>query len=105
MSQAPPTSDPSKKAKEAIAETYETELQHLLVEYHRTLLDDLRERRKPSIMRRLGYAIIAGLGGALVGIFLQVILVAFSPANNTPGYTPFLPIGSAGVGFAYADRS
>jgi len=86
---------------------YEKELKELEIEYLRALVEDHKERRKPSLFRRFAFGALGALGGGLFGIALAVIATALNP--NAPAYVSALPemfaIGGGAIGFALGDRA
>ena len=86
---------------------YERELRELEIEYLRALVEDHKERRKPSLFRRFAYGALGALGGGLFGIALAVIATALNP--NAPAYITALPemfaVGGGAIGFALGDRA
>jgi hypothetical protein len=93
--------------KDLLDNIYERELRDLEIEYLRALVEDHKERRKPSLFRRFAYGALGALGGGLFGIALAVIATALNP--NAPAYVTALPemfaIGGGAVGFALGDRA
>jgi hypothetical protein len=101
------SANPNNDKKELLDNIYERELKELEIEYLRAIVEDHKERRKPSLFRRFAYGALGALGGGLFGIALAVIATALNP--NAPAYVTALPemfaIGGGAVGFALGDRA
>jgi hypothetical protein len=101
------SANPNNDKKELLENLYERELKELEIEYLRALVEDHKEKRKPSLFRRFAYGALGALGGGLFGIALAIIATALN--SNAPTYVSALPevfaIGGGTVGFALGDRA
>ncbi|ARM37812.1 hypothetical protein [Sulfolobus polyhedral virus 1] len=102
MSQQPNNED----KKQIINNITDNEIKALELEYYRSLIQEHKENRQPSFLRRLAYAGLYALGGGLFGIALNVIASSFSA--TPPAYVSTLPIvfalGGAVIGFGQGHR-
>jgi hypothetical protein len=93
--------------KDVVDNIYERELKDLELEYIRALIEEHKERRKPSLFRRFAFGALGALGGGLFGIALAILATALNP--NAPGYVSALPeifaLGGGTIGFALGDRA
>jgi hypothetical protein len=93
--------------KDVLDSVYEREIKDLELEYLRALVEDHKERRKPSLFRRFAFGALGALGGGLFGVALAIIATALNP--NAPAYVSALPemfaVGGGAVGFALGDRA
>ncbi|ADF27752.1 hypothetical protein STIV2_A103 [Sulfolobus turreted icosahedral virus 2] len=102
------SANPNEDKKDTLDNIYEKEVKQLELEYLRSVVEEHKERRKPSFFRRLGFGALGALGGGLFGIALAVIATSLNP-NNAPAYVTALPemfaIGGGTVGFALGDKA
>ncbi|MCG2868121.1 MAG: hypothetical protein L7G90_01890 [Candidatus Nanopusillus sp.] len=99
------SANPEKK--DVVDAINERELKELELEYLRALVEDYKERRKPSLFKRFAYAALGALGGGLFGIALAVIATSLN--SSAPAYISALPemfaIGGGAIGFALGERA
>jgi hypothetical protein len=99
--------NPNNDKKDLLDNIYDRELKELEIEYLRALVEDHKERRKPSLFRRFAFGALGALGGGLFGIALAIIATALDP--NAPGYVQTLPemfaVGGGAIGFALGERA
>ncbi len=101
------SANPNNDKKDLLDNVYEREIKDLELEYLRALVEDHKERRKPSLFRRFAFGALGALGGGLFGIALAIIATALNP--NAPAYVTALPeifaVGGGAIGFALGDRA
>ncbi len=101
------SANPNNDKKDLLDNVYEREIKDLELEYLRALVEDHKERRKPSLFRRFAFGALGALGGGLFGIALAIIATALNP--NAPAYVTALPeifaVGGGTIGFALGDRA
>ena len=101
------SANPNEDKKDVLDNIYEKERKELELEYLRSLIEEHKEKRKPSLFRRLGFGALGALGGGLFGIALAVIATSLNP--NAPAYVTALPemfaIGGGAIGFALGDKA
>jgi len=96
-----------KKKDDVIDDIVEKEKKELELEYLRSIIEEHKESRKPSLFRRFGYGALGALGGGLFGIALAVIATSLNP--NAPAYVSALPelfaLGGGAIGFALGEKA
>jgi hypothetical protein len=101
------SANPNDNKKDVLDNIYEKEMKELELEYLRSVVEEHRERRKPSLFRRFAFGALGALGGGLFGIALAVIATSLNP--NAPAYVTALPemfaIGGGAIGFALGERA
>ena len=101
------SANPNEDKKDVLDNIYEKERKELELEYLRSVVEEHKEKRKPSLFRRFGFGALGALGGGLFGIALAVIATSLNP--NAPAYVTALPemfaIGGGAIGFALGEKA
>jgi len=93
--------------KDVLDNIYEKEMKELELEYLRSVVEEHKEKRKPSLFRRFAFGALGALGGGLFGIALAVMATSFNP--NAPAYVTALPeiftLGGGAIGFTLGEKA